>query len=189
MDKPVSSLSLFSTSQSGLQRVYSALVSANSSSKISLENINTALANVGTTSSNVNLSDLNFLSYIQSNFSSLDKDGDGVINSSEMSKTLTSISSTGLTYSQLATLSSQSSGNDSLLNTVLSNFTEIDKNGDGKVTQSEIDAFNYNKEIKDQKAQYQNQSLKQMSLYNADAITSVSENDSDDDDNQTSNKL
>ena len=42
----------------------------------------------------------------------------------------------------------------SLLDTVLSNFTEIDTNHDGRITQSEINAYRVNQQIKDVKEKY-----------------------------------
>ena len=51
----------------------------------------------------------------------------------------------GMTYEEIATLCS-TNGSNSLVNTVLTYFNEIDKNGDGRVTNEEITAFSMEEE-------------------------------------------
>ena len=92
-----------------------------------------------------NLANLNqtFASYLQSNFSSLDKDGDGIISPAEATNTFSQMSAGGLTKLQLTQL--QASGatgvTDSDYAFILENFEAIDSNGDGKVTDAEIAAY------------------------------------------------
>lgn len=95
-----------------------------------------------------NLANLNqtFASYLQSNFSVLDKDGDGVISPAEATSSLSQMSAGGLTKAQLTQL--QASGatgvSDKDYAFILENFESIDANGDGKVTDAEISAYKMN---------------------------------------------
>ena len=52
-----------------------------------------------------------------------------------------------------------------LLDTVLSNFTKIDTNHDGRITQSEINAYRINEELKDVKEKYPRINPTQMSMF------------------------
>ena len=72
----------------------------------------------------------------------------------------------------------------SLLDTVLSNFNEIDTNHDGRVTQGEINAFRINKEIKQVKEEYPRIDPTKMSIfYETDAAQKTSSSDSKDNSN------
>ena len=51
--------------------------------------------------------------------------------------------SEGLTYAQLQQLCASGNCDATLLSTVLNHFSQIDKNGDGKVTEAEIKAFGF----------------------------------------------
>ena len=79
---------------------------------------------------------------------------------------------TGLTYSQLAQLCSQG-GTNSLLETVLNNFTEIDANGDGRVTSAEISGYGVEKESEEVRKKYPNYDLKGMSIFHDTSNSSV----------------
>lgn len=123
----------------GLNSTY-AYLAAQYKDGLTLENI----AEARTDSTNI-LNGLNqtFASYLQSNFSSLDADGDGVLSAEEATNTISQMSATGLTKAQLTQLySSGASGiSSSDYSFILENFEAIDANGDGKVTDSEIAAY------------------------------------------------
>ena len=82
-----------------------------------------------------------FIQYLQTNFSSIDKNGDGVIDANDFNDLTNSIQNDGLTYEQITQLCASGLGSSSLMETVLIHFNEIDKNKDGKVTNEEIVAY------------------------------------------------
>lgn len=88
-----------------------------------------------------------FSSYLATNFNRLDTNHDGKVNGEEMSSVMNTFSKQGMTYDQLVALSGSAGVNSNDLNTVLNNFRKIDRNGDGKVSQAEIQYFNANKQI------------------------------------------
>ncbi len=107
-----------------------------------------------------------FRSYLMTNFNSIDMDGDGKISKKDMTNYTTRLKNQGMTYAELSQLASNGSGTMStLLDTVLSNFNEIDSNHDGRVTQGEINAYRINKEAKDVKQQYPKIDPTKMSMF------------------------
>ena len=107
-----------------------------------------------------------FRSYLMTNFNQIDLDGDGKIDSNDINNYVTKLKTQGMTYEELATLSnSGGSGMSSLLDTVLSNFTEIDANHDGRVTQGEINAYRVNEELKEVKEKYPKIDPEKMSIF------------------------
>lgn len=92
-----------------------------------------------------NMANLNqtFASYLQTNFSALDKDGDGILSAEEASKSITSMTASGLSKAQLVQLyQSGASGISSAdYSFIVENFDSIDSNGDGKITDAEISAY------------------------------------------------
>ena len=91
-----------------------------------------------------------FAQLLKSNFSDIDTDSNGIISSTELKKAITSISTKGLSFNDIATISYNSASNSTdktLLQTVMSNFAQVDKNGDGRVTTSEINSYLVNSEI------------------------------------------
>ena len=71
-----------------------------------------------------------------------------------------------MTYNELTQLCSNGGSTmSSLLDTVLSNFNEIDENHDGRVTQSEINAYRVNQDIKDMKKEYPRINPNNMSMF------------------------
>ena len=107
-----------------------------------------------------------FRSYLMTNFNQIDLDGDGKIDSNDINNYVTKLKTQGMTYEELATLSnSGGSGMSSLLDTVLSNFTEIDANHDGRVTQGEINAYRVNEELKEVKEKYPIIDPEKMSIF------------------------
>jgi len=107
-----------------------------------------------------------FRSYLMSNFNSIDIDGDGKITKKDMTNYTAKLKSQGMTYQELSQLCSNGTGSMStLLDTVLSNFNEIDANHDGRVTQGEINAYRISKESKEIKEQYPKIDPNKMSMF------------------------
>ena len=107
-----------------------------------------------------------FRSYLMNNFNSIDMDGDGQITTNDVNSYVTKLKTQGMTYQELTQLCGNASGSmSSLLDTVLSNFNEIDANHDGRVTQGEINAYRINDEIKDMKEEYPRVDPTKMSMF------------------------
>lgn len=132
------------------------------------------------TNSNPNVTYLNstFAQYMAKNFNYIDKDGDGTISSADLQTYTTQLSTQGLTYNQLAQLCSQN-GTNSLLETVLNNFDEIDANGDGRVTSAEISAYGIEQEADEMKENYPKCDLKAMSVFYTTSASSTSSSSDD----------
>lgn len=151
--------SLFTNAISGLNTNY--LLLLNGSNALSIEDILKPSEN--TLNYTVNQS---FRSYMLNNFNNIDMDGDGKITSQDLTNYTAKLQTQGMTYNELTQLcSSGSTTMSSLLDTVLSNFTEIDTNHDGRITQSEINAYRINQEIKDVKDQYPRIDPNNMSVF------------------------
>jgi Ca2+-binding EF-hand superfamily protein len=84
-----------------------------------------------------------FASYLQNNFSTLDKDGDGVISATEMSTATNTIATSGVSKSELTQLAASGTYSTEMVSKILENFDEIDTNNDGRVTSAEISAYTY----------------------------------------------
>lgn len=100
----------------------------------------------------VNKNSLNasFQSYLSQNFSAIDADGDGKISANDLSQYTNKLSQNGMSYQELSQLCYNAYGSASQqLEEILANFNEIDKNGDGRVTNEEIAAFNCDKEMEE----------------------------------------
>ncbi len=121
-----------------------------------------------------NYMNYSFSSYIANNFSSMDIDGDGVLSESDLTQYTSKITSQGLTYSQIAQLCSQGASN-SLLETVLNNFNEIDANGDGRVTSAEISGYGIQEEAKEVKDKYPKIDPNKLSIFYSTSSSSNSE--------------
>lgn len=151
--------SLFTTAISGLNTNY--LLMLNGGKELTLDNIlhpadDTIKYSVNQT----------FRTYMMQNFSSIDVDGDGKISSKDVDKYVNKLQSQGMTYQELTQLCANgSSSMSSLLDTVLSNFNEIDANHDGRVTQNEINAYRVNQDIKDMKKEYPKIDPTKMSMF------------------------
>lgn len=141
-----SSQPIFATLQVGLNSVFNQLQSNNTLTLQSLQN-----------ATNLGSNHLPFSQYLQQNFSSIDKNNDNKITQNEFNVMVNGLSNDGLTMQQLYSLASQSGySSDSqkeLIEKVLSNFNKIDENGDGKVSQAEIDKFMLNKEKEEKMAE------------------------------------
>lgn len=126
---------------SGLTSTYSYLASQYPNG-LTLENLTEAR----TKTSNFNVVNQSFASYLQTNFASIDKDGDGIITASEMDNLSNLISTQGLTKAELTQLyASGSSGlSESTMTKILEHFDEMDTNHDGRITSAEISAYDVN---------------------------------------------
>lgn len=159
--------SMFAGITSGLMGTYSLLANA-SSGKVTLDSIASARSNSSLNSS------LNptFASYIQSNFSMLDKDKDGVLGSVELSDLTNSINSNGVTAAQLSQLGTASGLSSQELSQVLSHFSEIDKNGDGKITSAEIQSYKLQSAKNKKMTEFANRAAANQSLFYGNEETS-----------------
>ena len=123
-----------------------------------------------------------FRNYMMTNFNQMDIDGDGTISQEDLSGYTAKLQTQGMTYNELSQLCANGgSSMSSLLDTVLSNFSEIDTNHDGRVTQSEINAYRMNEEIKEVKEKYPKIDPTKMSMfYETDTTNDTSSTDNDD---------
>ena len=151
--------SLFTSAISGLNSNY--LLLLNGGTGLTLENI--LHPEDDTIKYTVNQT---FRSYMMNNFNSIDMDGDGKITTTDVDSYVTRLKTQGMTYQELTQLCSNATGSmSSLLDTVLSNFNEIDTNHDGRVTQGEINAYRINDEIKEMKEEYPKIDPTKMSMF------------------------
>lgn len=129
--------SIISSLSANLTNTYSYLASLYPEDGVTYKNI-TAARNDTTNYLTLNQS---FASYLQTNFSSFDKDGDGVISASEMSNATNTIATSGVTRAELSQLAASGAYSSDQVAKILDNFNDIDTNGDGRVTSSEIAAY------------------------------------------------
>lgn len=122
----------------GLNSTYAYLASQYKDG-LTLDNIAAARTDTNTMQ-NINQT---FASYLQTNFSSLDADGDGVISAEEGTNSISQMTASGLTKAQLTQLQASGasgiSAND--YSFIVENFEAIDSNGDGRITDAEIAAY------------------------------------------------
>ncbi|MCI1273113.1 MAG: EF-hand domain-containing protein [Clostridiaceae bacterium] len=126
---------------SGIENTYSYIASQYTDG-LTLKNLTSARSN-STLSQNINSS---FASYLQTNFKSIDSNGDGVITSDEMTKLTNKLSSSGMTKTELQQLyaSGNSGISESKMTEILEHFEDMDTNHDGKLTDAEISAYSVN---------------------------------------------
>ncbi|OLA78164.1 MAG: hypothetical protein BHW55_02550 [Candidatus Melainabacteria bacterium 35_41] len=154
--------SLLSGIYSGISNTYS-YIAAQYDDGLTLENLNNARTNTKLATT-INQS---FASYLQTNFSNLDKDNDGVISAEEMTNMTNTLSKTGLTKAELTQLyASGASGiSDSKMTEILEHFDEIDSNGDGKITDAEISAFTVDSAKQEKMDEFRMKSASNMSTF------------------------
>ncbi|MBQ8634713.1 EF-hand domain-containing protein [bacterium] len=151
--------SLFTSAISGLNSNY--LLLLNGSDGLTMDNI--LNPSDDTIRYTVNQT---FRSYMMTNFNQIDLDGDGKLGVDDINNYVTKLKTQGMTYNELTQLCANGgSSMSSLLDTVLSNFTQIDTNHDGRITQSEINAYRVNEQIKDVKEKYPKINPTQMSMF------------------------
>ena len=155
---------------SGLSSTYSLLASQYPNG-LKLENISEAR----TKTSNTNVLNQSFASYLQTNFSSIDKNGDGIITSEEMNNLSNTLSTQGLTKEELTQLyASGSSGlSDSTMTKILEHFDEMDTNHDGRITSAEISAYDVNCARMEVEDDFNNRKATDMSVFYGDSSAST----------------
>lgn len=155
---------------SGLSSTYSLLASQYPNG-LTLENI----SEVRTKTSNTNVLNQSFASYLQTNFSSIDKNGDGIITSEEMNNLSNTLSTQGLTKEELTQLyASGSSGlSDSTMTKILEHFDEMDTNHDGRITSAEISAYDVNCARMEVEDDFNNRKATDMSVFYGDSSAST----------------
>lgn len=157
----------------GLTNTYSVLASQyKDKDGVTLENILEAQGK----SENANILNSSFASYLQNNFASIDKNNDGKISSEEMSKLTNTMSAQGLTkeqFTQLA-LSGNSGLSTATINNILEHFEDIDTNGDGKITSSEIAAYDVDSARQEKVDEFAYKAATNMSTFYGDESSSES---------------
>lgn len=131
--------SIITNISSGLTNTYAYLASLYPKDGVTFENI-TSARNDSTNYLTLNQS---FASYLQNNFSSLDKDGDGKIGADEITNLTNTISSAGVSRAELSQLVASGAYSSDMVNKILENFDEMDTNHDGRITSAEISSFSY----------------------------------------------
>ena len=161
---------ILSGKYSGLSSTYSLLASQYPNG-LTLENISEAR----TKTSNTNVLNQSFASYLQTNFSSIDKNGDGIITSEEMNNLSNTLSTQGLTKEELTQLyASGSSGlSDSTMTKILEHFDEMDTNHDGRITSAEISAYDVNCARMEVEDDFNNRKATDMSVFYGDSSAST----------------
>ena len=165
MSKRLDGSSLFSGISSGLSNSFS-LLSSQYTDGITLENLNKALTNTNVTNTAYGAT---FASYLNTNFNSVDANHDGKISADEVQKLMNNIATQGLTREQITTLGAANGMTNSLQQTVLEHFNDIDTNHDGKVTSQEISAYGVNSQAEKQKTADKNRVINNMSLFYSDS--------------------
>lgn len=154
---------------SGLKSTYSYLASQYPEG-LTLEKLNEAR----TKTSNYNVLNQSFASYLQTNFTNIDKDGDGIITSEEMDNLSNLISTQGLTKDELTQLyASGSSGlSESTMTKIIEHFDEMDTNHDGRITSAEISAYDINASRMAVEDEFNNRKATDMSVFYGDGSSS-----------------
>ena len=161
MGKRLDGSSLFTGINSGLTNTFAAL-SGQYQDGITVENLQKALTNTNITNTAYGST---FASYLAGNFNSVDKNRDGKISAEEIQEYMSNMAQQGLTREQIMTLGGSSGMTNSLQETVLAHFDDIDANHDGKVTSQEISAYGVNSQVEKQKIADRNRVVNNMSLF------------------------
>ena len=153
----------------GLTNTYSYLASQYPNG-LTLENLTEARTNT----SNLGVLNQTFASYLQNNFGTIDKDGDGTITAEEMNNLSNRISTQGLTKAELTQLyASGCSGiSESTMSKILEHFDEMDTNHDGRITSAEISAYDINCARMEVEDEFNNRRATDMSVFYGDSSAS-----------------
>lgn len=160
-NKRLDGSSLFTGINSGLTNTFS-LLSNQYQDGITLDNLNKALSNTNVTNT---VYGSTFASYLTSNFNTVDKNGDGKISADEIQAYMNNMATQGLTREQIMTLGSANGMTNSLQETVLAHFDDIDANHDGKVTSQEISSYGVNSSVQKQKTADINRTINNLSMF------------------------
>ena len=157
----------------GLKNTYAYLASQYPNG-LTLENINEARGKT----SNANVLNQSFATYLQNNFKTIDKNGDGKITEQEMNNLSNMISRQGLTKDELIQLyASGSSGlSESTMSKILEHFDEMDANHDGRITSAEISAYDINSSRMAVEDEFNNRKATNMSVFYGDSSSAESYN-------------
>lgn len=161
MSKYLNGTSIYTAVSSGFANSYN-MLSGLYSDGVTMENLSAALNNSSVLQSSYGST---FASYMMSNFSSIDKDNDGILSADDVQAYMDNIAAQGLTQEQITTLGGSLGISKSLQETVLAHFDEIDANNDGKVTNTEIQAYNIQSDLEKQRIEDINRSVNRMSLF------------------------
>ncbi|MFI3299932.1 MAG: EF-hand domain-containing protein [Candidatus Gastranaerophilales bacterium] len=188
--------SLFSGFSAGLSSAYSQIALLSSSdSGISLDDIlNARLGVTYDDDGNIEsysslLTNQTFATYLQSNFTAYDTDGDGLLSSAELSAMTSQMEAQGYTLDELTALyESGSSGlSEDTMTEILENFSEIDENGDGRVTDAEVSAYKISSARLETENTFKERMISNMSIfYDTDSYTDYTSDDEDEDEDTTS---
>ncbi len=164
--------SIVANISSNLSNTYSYLASLYPEDGVTYENITKAR------NDNTNYLTLNqpFASYLQNNFNTLDKDGDGVIGADEMESLTNMISTSGVSRNELSQLAASGAYSADMVNKIMEHFDEIDENHDGRVTSAEIASFTHscNKQEKIDEENYKKATQTSVFYGSDDTSTDVS---------------
>ncbi len=116
-----------------------------------------------------------FATYLQNNFATIDKDGDGKISAEEMQNLTNTISNAGVSKAELSQLAATGAIPQEMVSKIMENFDEMDTNHDGRVTSAEISAYGYacNKQEKIDEENYKKATGTSI-FYGSDESTDVS---------------
>ena len=147
---------IFTAAQSGLQSALNYLY-LNNKEGVDRKTLNNAMYSTAGSNSP-------FFQMISGQFATLDKDNNGNLSADEANKMITDLSS-GLTRDQIMQLRAQGAIDEELAAKIVSNFSKMDVNGDGKVSEAEINAFCMDEDIQAKRDEQKELMIKNMSLY------------------------
>ena len=163
--------SIISSINSGINNTYAYLASLYPQDGVTYDNI-AAARNDTTNYLTLNQS---FASYLQNNFGSFDKDGDGKIGADEMNSFSHTLSTSGVSRTELTQLASSGAYSATTVAKILDNFDDIDTNHDGRVTSAEISAYalDCSKQEKIDEANYKKATSDMSIFYGEDSSADV----------------
>jgi len=156
---------LFTQAIYGLNSTYANLMTGNTNGGLSLTDISNPSDSV-----NKNNLNWNFSYYMMQNFATMDKDANGILTQEELNNAINNISTDGLTYEQVCQLCYNGSAN-TLLDTVMTHFNDIDKNHDGRVTNAEIAAYGVTSEKEEMEKKYKTFDSDSFSVFYSDSVS------------------
>lgn len=185
MADKISAENLFANTRYGLQRVYSML------NRSGLDGV--SRSDIDENYNYLAYNDIPFAQFLSQNMNQIDTGSDGVISQQELMNKLNEMENRGITYEELLALQGNSlygleQANSSIAK-LLENFREIDKNGDGRITTTEIKAYNIDQEISDKEDKYKTFKASDISIFYADSSSETSTEEESDKDEDKENKV